>query len=122
VVWSKIHSVRSCCLAQTIPIRLPDQVADLGDRVVVGPLLPGLQVGEQGGGFGRQGLQQPVGGIAEMTLARAAEGRHAERFRGLGVVQAGPRAQREHVPLAAPQAAQRRVDARQPGGVIEAAG
>src|SRR2546430_7655199 len=27
--------------------RLPDQVADLGGRVVVGPLLAGLEVGEQ---------------------------------------------------------------------------
>jgi hypothetical protein len=48
--------------------------------------------------------------------------RDAERLRRLGVVQAGPYAQGEHVALAAPQARDGGADAPQPRGVVQAAG
>jgi hypothetical protein len=48
--------------------------------------------------------------------------RHPERLGGLGVVQAGPHAQGEHVSLGAAQGAEGGVDLLQPFGIIDTAG
>jgi len=66
---------------------------------------PGEQLGGGGG----------VRGLVCVPTDRAH--RHAERLRGLGVVLAGPHAQREHVALGAAQAVQGRVDLFQPFGL-----
>jgi hypothetical protein len=69
------------------------------------PVLPGLQLAAGAGQAGTDGAD-----------------RDAEGLRGLGVVQAGPDAQGDHVLLGAAQVLYRRVDLFELPGVVEASG